>query len=76
MLQSSMRKSKPPLHMSKYVTDNNTDSSLTPQLPKHPDYKCLLERKLRGKKTLKLNFIFFSFVPRISYNCSEFVPNI
>lgn len=36
--------------MSKYVIDNNKDSFLTPQLPKHHDYKCSLERKLRGKR--------------------------
>jgi len=36
--------------MSKDVTDYNTDSFVTPQLPKHHDYKCLLERKLRGKR--------------------------
>lgn len=62
MLQSSMRKNKLPLHMSKYVTGNNTDSFLTPQLPKHHDYKCLLERKRRGKKDIKAQFFFHLYL--------------
>lgn len=58
MLQSSTRKNKLSLHMSKYVTGNNTDSFLVPQVPKHRGFKCLLGRKLR-QKDIKAQYFFF-----------------
>lgn len=49
-LQSSTRKNKLSLCMSKYVIGNNTDSFLVPQVPKHCGYKCLFGRKLRRQR--------------------------
>lgn len=45
------------LHMSKYVIDNNKDSFLTPQLPKHHDYNAHLKENWE-EKDIKAQFFF------------------